>query len=125
MRTYDLELPSGNHITFREPRHADRQKVLAMLKPEDTLSVDEALAAECIVAINGNPLRDPDSRRRFNPWTIKDTQTYLFLFLQMFTLSQDNQKDLAGKARALLGLEELPPSESGTGGTSGSEPALS
>jgi hypothetical protein len=128
---YAFTLPSGNKIEFREPRNRDRQKVLSILKPEDNVSVDEVLAAECLVSINGVAMeKEPDPRRRMSIWTIKDSQAFVYLFLQMFTVGEDDRKALEGNARKLLGLDEpesgyVQPTESATAVVSASEPEQS
>lgn len=99
---YELELPSGSKVTFREPLNADRQKVVGILKPEDKMPIDEALAAYCIVSVNGNPPADPDFRYRLSGWTIKDTQMYVAVWLDMFTLTEDGLTEAREKAKNLL-----------------------
>lgn len=105
--SFTHKLPSGMSVTFREPRNADRQKVLALIKPGDKVQVDEVLAAYCIDNLllpNGvsAPL-DPDARYRMDPWTIKDSQSYVQMWLELFTLNEEDMKALREEAKKLLG----------------------
>lgn len=100
--SFSLELPSGNVVTFREPRNKDRQYVLEMVKPGEKVSVDEILASHCLESINGNAVKDPDPRHRMDVWAIKDSQFYVALFLEMFTVGEDEMKEIREKAKKLL-----------------------
>jgi hypothetical protein len=101
--TYDIKLPSGNHIAFREPLTKDRQKIVNQLKPEDRYSVEELLAAQCIISINKGSVGDPDPRHRMANWTILDQQFYTRVFLSMFTLDDTKAKEADELAKKLLG----------------------
>lgn len=104
-RTFDYKLPSGNEVTFREPFTRDRQKVINLLKPEDRYSVDELLSAYCLVAINGTAIRDPDPRHRMTNWQLKDQQAYTRLFLEMFTIGDEDMPEIREVAKKLLSGE--------------------
>lgn len=109
---FQYDLPSGNTITFREPRNKDRQYVLGMVQPTDKMSVDEVLAAHCIEAINDVPVKDPDPRRRMEIWSIKDSQMYVALFLEMFTVNEGDMGLVRETAKKLLRIDSEPTSES-------------
>ena len=89
-------------ITFREPRNSDRQKVLDSVKPNEKFSVDELLASFCLETVNGNPPRDPDPRYKMASWTLRDSQAFVTLFLDMFTLGEDDVREVREQAKKLL-----------------------
>lgn len=105
LRTYEYTLPSGNVITFREPYTKDRQKIVNMLKPEDRYTVEELLAAYCIIAINKGAVGDPDPRHRMSGWKIRDQQIFTRIFLTMFTMNEDEAKGAEETAKKLLSGE--------------------
>lgn len=115
--SFSHKLPSGITVMFREPRNADRAKVLSLIKPGDKVQVDEVLAAYCLEGIrlpNGaSASMDPDPRYRMDPWTIKDSQTYVQLWLELFTLGEDEMKALREEAKKLLASESAPSMEEG------------
>jgi hypothetical protein len=102
MSQFEFKLPSGNLVAFREPRNSDRQKVIDMIKPNEKQSVDEVLAAFCVVTVNGEPPREPDPKYLMRSWSIKDSQTFVSLFLEMFTIGEDELKDIKEAAKKLL-----------------------
>jgi len=102
MSQFEFKLPSGHVVQFREPRNSDRQKVIDMIKPNEKQSVDEVLAGFCIISMNGEPPRDPDPKYVMRGWSIKDSQTYVSLFLEMFTIGEDELKDIKEAAKKLL-----------------------
>ena len=114
LRTFEYDLPSGNKVSFREPFSRDRQAVLGKLKETDRQSVEEVLAAFCLVTMNGNGFAEPDPRYRTKDWTIKDQQAYTRLFLEMFTIGEGDVTEIRDVAKKLL---------SGDSDTSGSTSA--
>lgn len=102
MSQFEFKLPSGHMVCFREPKNSDRQKVIDMIKPNEKQSVDELLAAFCLISVNGEPPREPDPKYMMRAWSIKDSQTYVSLFLEMFTIGEDELKDIKEAAKKLL-----------------------
>ena len=110
--SYSYTLPSGLEISFREPRNIDRQKVMDLVKPEDKVSADEVLAAYCLDSVNGRPAGQvPDARDRMRAWTIKDTQYYVSLFVRMFTMQDEDDKEVKEAAKKLMSPPLPPTSE--------------
>lgn len=99
---YKFELPSGNVITFREPKNADRKRALDMVQPQEKISIDELLAAICVTEINGREPAYRNDKTLMGEWTLKDGQTYVNLFLEMFTVGDDDMKEIKEAAKKLL-----------------------
>lgn len=104
LREFEYTLPSGKVVTFREPYTRDRQKVINLIKPEERYSPEELVAAHCLTTINGAPVSEPDPRHRMASWTIKDQQAYTRLFLEMFTIGENDVTDIKEVAKKLLSV---------------------
>jgi len=100
--SYSAKLPSGMSVTFREPYNKDRQAVINMIKPQDKVAVDEVLAGYCLETIEGRAFTDPDPRFRMDTWTIKDSQYYVQLWLEMFTVGDEDMKRIRELGKQLL-----------------------
>lgn len=101
---YQYELPSGMVVDFREPRNKDRKAVVESVKPNDKVSVDELLAAHCLIRVNGKTPAEMylQAHQMMDSWTIKDSQTYVALFLDMFTVDEDHLKKVREDAKKLM-----------------------
>jgi hypothetical protein len=103
--SYELELPSGHKITFREPRNKDRKKVIEEYVADNKnkgSSDIEILAGLCLETFDGAPIQEYDPRRRMDFWGIKDVQFYQGVFLDMFTVNSDDEIDRIKEAAKKL-----------------------
>jgi hypothetical protein len=103
MQGHEIELPSGNKVTFREPRNADRHTVIRTYLDREGKGPGEIelLAAFCLTGINGQQVMEPHPAHRMSNWSTKDVQFYQGVFLEMFFLNGDTDvekiKDVAKK----------------------------
>jgi hypothetical protein len=103
---YELQLPSGNQVTFRAPRNIDRKRVVEQFlnKNEKGTQTDiELLSSYCLASQNGQQLIDPDPRTRMDQWELKDVQFYQGVFLELFFMNdEDDMKKVKEAAKKLL-----------------------
>jgi len=104
--SYTLGLPSGMEVQFRTPRNKDRKYVIENFIADNKnkgSSDIELLAAVCLETVNGAAPGDPDPRRRMDQWDLKDMQFYQGVFLEMFTISGEDELDkIKDTAKKLL-----------------------
>lgn len=113
MRTYEFVLPSNggaNSVTFREPMNVDRRPVMIAAKSTEIYSSDELLAFQCLIAINGAPVKYPDPKLVAEDWSVKDTTAYTAFFNALFSLNQDDLTTYRDAAKKLMVAESAPAS---------------
>ena len=107
--TFKCKLPSDLEIEFRTPTYKDRKHVLRGYNREEGYVPEEALAARCLTRVGGQSVAKDeweqvtaDSLAIMEPWTFKDQQFFLEVFMNMFSLDEERRSNAKELAKKLL-----------------------
>jgi len=105
---FSCKLPSGIDISVNPPSFQDRMeavKEFRSVKDEVGYTVEELMAAKCIVAVNGNVV---DTRMMLDPvllvaeWPNADVQYYIEWFMTLFFLDDKIRDKATNEAKKIM-----------------------
>lgn len=102
-----LELPSGKKVTFRAPKGIDRVNVISMQKitsdnmASATMMTDLYIAVKGIKSYDGKET-DGNYMRLYDQMSSEDSDYYVFVWHEMFGLSEEKRNKAKEAASFLL-----------------------
>lgn len=97
---------SGKRVIFREPRNADRRGLLDGFDGDElarTDRLDEAVAFTCLEKIGDQDVSNLAWSKRADMLSIKDSQFYQALFMEMYFLGKPELQQVQNLAKKLFG----------------------
>lgn len=104
--SFPLTLPSGMEIAFRTTSFMDRRRMAKLYKREEGYLLEELMAAEALVMINGQSLDnewDSEPIKRMDNWSMPDVQYYLETFMTVNSLDETLKTRASEEAKKLMG----------------------
>jgi hypothetical protein len=103
MANFQVELPSGRTIEFRELSFSARKQMINRARSQELpMTLSELLAAAAIVSINGAPPAEVDPALIFDTWSIRDTLLYVDVFTNTGIVSEEDLTSTREKSKQLL-----------------------
>lgn len=105
---YNCKLPSGIEVSVKPPSFQDRMEAVKEFRPvkdEVGYSVEELMAAKCIVSINGDVVNTDmllDPVLLVAEWPNADVQYYIEWFMTLFFLDDKIRDKATSEAKKIM-----------------------